>query len=497
MAIRPTVPPRPSPGPRPGRGPGSPGGNRPGSPTNRPGPAGPSPSGVRQVPPSPPPTTPFQPGAPPSPPLNPILAGLGLLAAAGQALWGLLNQRGPIREVEPADGTEFVFSGGDVFRILRWKNRTVQRNRFSCNTGQSFNDTNPTPDESGPFFGNWSRLTIGTTAATNSNVCGSGTNTPSTQVPIYQVRRADGTLIDQFTAGAGGVTFVGLETAATVTFEASDFRVQTGSTTESLKQRVRDPLPAAVAPRLSGDLPEAEPDQQPAAPPLPLLPVSPPAPAVAPQFPRPTPAPGGSPGRAPGRAPGSAPAPAPLPGPSTPPALPQAPPITAGGVQPQLPPAPQITAPGTTFLPGGRPLVPNGPAPTMQSIATELGKLEQKLEILLNPQDDLSPLDLLNRVIDQVENIEFLIEQLFPPGPYTFEAGAYQLAPVCDRDAEGELVPPLEAPWAGGEGEFNELRQRLDALALLIQHHKTLKQPTCGGIGITPPGNVTVMFESD
>jgi hypothetical protein len=155
------------------------------------------------------------------------------------------------------------------------------------------------------------------------------------------------------------------------------------------------------------------------------------------------------------------------------------------------------TSTGTTFLPGGRPLVPNGPAPTPQAIATELGKLEQKLEILLNPDDTLSPLELLNKVIDQIENIKFVLDNLFPPEPYQFAAGSYLLAPVCDRDADGELVPARVAPWAGGEGEFAELRQRMDALAQLVQHHKDLKQPTCGGSGTGPSSNVTVHFESD
>lgn len=171
--------------------------------------------------------------------------------------------------------------------------------------------------------------------------------------------------------------------------------------------------------------------------------------------------------------------------------------MTAGGAQPLLPPAPATTGTGTTFLPGGRPLTDNGPRPTPEGIATELGKLEQKLEILLNPKEELSPLDLLNRIIDQTENIKFLLETLFPPGPYTFDPGQYELAPVCDRDSEGALLPPRVAPWPGGEGEFVELRQRLDALAVLIQHHKDMKQPTCGGRTNVPHGNVTVHFESD
>lgn len=130
-------------------------------------------------------------------------------------------------------------------------------------------------------------------------------------------------------------------------------------------------------------------------------------------------------------------------------------------------------------------------------MANELGKLERKLEIALAPAGPLSLLEQINRAIDQIENIKFVLENLFPPEPYRFDAGSYQLAPICDRDAEGELVPPLEAPWTGGEGELTELRQKLDALAQLVQHHKTLKQPTCGGRDGGPHSNVTVHFESD
>jgi hypothetical protein len=133
----------------------------------------------------------------------------------------------------------------------------------------------------------------------------------------------------------------------------------------------------------------------------------------------------------------------------------------------------------------------------MEGIAGELGKLEQKLEILLAPEGPPSLLENINRVIDQVENIKFVLEALFPPEPYTFPPGSYELAPVCDRDSAGELIDPLPAPWPGGEGEFTEIRQRLDALAQLLQHHKTLKQPTCGGRGSGPSSNVTVHFESD
>jgi hypothetical protein len=133
----------------------------------------------------------------------------------------------------------------------------------------------------------------------------------------------------------------------------------------------------------------------------------------------------------------------------------------------------------------------------MQGIATEVGKLEKKLEILLEPEGPRSLLEQINRVIDQIENIKFVLDNLFPPEPYTFSSGAYELAPVCDRDAEGELLPARTAAWAGGEGEVVEVRRKIDALAQLIQHHKDMKQPTCGGRGNGPASNVTVHFESD
>jgi hypothetical protein len=137
------------------------------------------------------------------------------------------------------------------------------------------------------------------------------------------------------------------------------------------------------------------------------------------------------------------------------------------------------------------------PRPDLEGLATELGRQEQKLAQMMKGEGQRSLLDLINRVIDQIENIKFVLDNLFPPEPYSFAGGAYQLAAVCEKDAQGEPIPPREAPWAGGEGEFLELRQKIDALAQLIQHHKNLRQPICGGRGNGPGSNVTVHFESD
>jgi hypothetical protein len=130
-------------------------------------------------------------------------------------------------------------------------------------------------------------------------------------------------------------------------------------------------------------------------------------------------------------------------------------------------------------------------------MANELGKLEKKLELMLAPAGDLSFLDRFNKIIDQIENIKFLLDALFPPGPYTFGPGEYFVQPVCERDANGDLLPPMLAQWGEGEGEIVEVNRKLDAIATLIQFSKETKQPICGGSGSGGLSNVTVHFESD
>lgn len=245
----------------------------------------------------------------------------------------------------------------------------------------------------------------------------------------------------------------------------------------------------------------------PAALPLPLL--LPPATVPAPtSSSNPAPAVGGS-AQAPQQVPRPYPAPSPVPavrplpavapgrGPVTVPDVRGAPlplrPLNPRAVLPGTVVTPPTTAPGTTFLPNGTPLVGNGPRPDLPSMAQELGKLERKMELMLTPDDPLSPLQQLNRIIDQIENIKFLIDLLLPPEPYEFSGGEFELAAVCDRLPDGQLIDPKIAPWSGGTGELLEINRKLNALAQLIQHHKVLKQPICRG---KPVGQeVTVTFE--
>lgn len=497
MAVRPNTPPVPGRAGSGGRPPGG-GGNLRRVPSAGPKSVRPVLAGsVRPGNPTPPPSTPFQPGAPPSPPLLPIQALLGGLLLLGSQLWPLLNRKGS-QETKVDQPFRDVLLPGGSNRTISWSART-QRTvgptvLFNGSVIDPGNTVTPVAI-GGTFVGIGVR--VGATQGISRDTLG-GVFNPGTTVMALQALTAAGPGAVLAEVENGRTNPTGF-TTRTVTDTVTGLLVSDGTNSSRNVEVLNFQDPEQVRGKLGPDERLGNGETAPALVPVPvpLLPAAVPDQPDGQPVPVPAPVPGGLPAVSPtpGRRPAAPAVPAARPGP-----VPQAPaavPITAGGVQTQPPPAQLPTNPGTTFLPGGRPLAPNGPPATMQGIATELGKLEQKLEIMLNPDDSLSPLELLNKVIDQVENIEFLIERLFPQEPYRFEPGAYELAPICDRDSEGDLIEPLRAPWAGGEGEFTELRQRLDALAQLMQHHKTLKQPTCGGRGSGPASNVTVHFESD
>jgi len=258
----------------------------------------------------------------------------------------------------------------------------------------------------------------------------------------------------------------------------------------------------------------------------PPLPLPPPAPAPGPGSPGERPRPLAPPGTAPAPVPAGDPLPIPGPNPGNPPVPSRTPgplpltaprPVTAPVVpRPQVNPAtapvpgttgvpqvprqppsvaapPAVTPRDSTFLPGGVELPNNGPRPDLGNIATEVGKLENKLERLLSRgtgeggTGDLGNLlELMNEALELLRFLESIFGVEFP-------AGSYELFPVCDRDAQGQLRPPRVASWEGGAGEGLQLSRKLDALAELIQHHKELRQPVCR---TKPVGQeVTVTFE--
>lgn len=136
----------------------------------------------------------------------------------------------------------------------------------------------------------------------------------------------------------------------------------------------------------------------------------------------------------------------------------------------RIPLPPVVTPPTLEQTPDGPIGDPaKAPPPTLPGIAEWVGKIEEKTMYLLerpNPGPDWADL------------IEALLDAL-PGDDYNFPAGEYLLRAACGETSTGAPGPPKVAKWSAGSGQFTELRERLDALAELLQHHKDLRQPVC------------------
>lgn len=245
-----------------------------------------------------------------------------------------------------------------------------------------------------------------------------------------------------------------------------------------------NPSPATLAPSplpLPGPGPapvrepetETQPQPQPGQPaPVPVLPDG--TPGTTPG-PLPFPFPGWNPGVTP--APSPIPNPLPRPNPGTVPIGPDGNPLP----QPQPPPVvvpPTIEQIGDLVI--GQP--GTAPPPTLEGIAQEVGKIEQKTRYLIEKNQAGPPgggIDELDDLLDLLTNIYNFLTSVYGPGEY-------QLAAPCE---EGVV---LSAEWSGGIGSLSLLGKKVDAIAELLQHHKNLRQPICrGSLQGTP---VTVNF---
>ena len=199
-------------------------------------------------------------------------------------------------------------------------------------------------------------------------------------------------------------------------------------------------VPIAPSPVRPSPLPEVEPNLVPTTP----GPTAPPA--TAPQVPRRT-------------------VPLPLPG---------ATPTKDGVIVPQAPAPVAVTPPDAHFpVPGAPPVTGNGPRPTPEGIAQELGRLEQKLARLSDPGpagngDGTDRLGLIFQILSTL--VEFLTA--------IQSGGGYGLSSPCELDENGErIVTTVEYP--GAPTTLGVVLNKLDALAALLQVHKDLKQPIC------------------
>lgn len=210
---------------------------------------------------------------------------------------------------------------------------------------------------------------------------------------------------------------------------------------------------------------------------------------------------------APPEVPDTNPVPQPVPGPGTTPApLPLAPPTTAPK-PPLTPPGtdtepestkdgalvPKPTAPTTTTspddhypIPGAPPVTGNGPRAVPEEMAKELGRLEQKMQLMLNPvlqgPDWLKLLyDFLRTVAAMTSGTKYTLTEDCNPG----QDPNYKPA-SWNFDAPGALAYP------------GVLMNRMDALAAMVDQSLRAQQKICPPVKPQLTGEwVTVNFLSD
>jgi hypothetical protein len=142
--------------------------------------------------------------------------------------------------------------------------------------------------------------------------------------------------------------------------------------------------------------------------------------------------------------------------------------VGPNGVAQPVPLPTPTTPPGAiVVIPGTPPVVDNGPQATMQGIATEVGRLEQKLERLLNPTDPAK----VPWAQMLFQAAQLLTEQA--PG------ALYRLKSVCEVNAEGEPIDRAVEVGVPGGAPLSTLMGRVDALADLMQGLKDFRQPVC------------------
>jgi hypothetical protein len=144
-----------------------------------------------------------------------------------------------------------------------------------------------------------------------------------------------------------------------------------------------------------------------------------------------------------------------------------------------------IPWPGAAPIPGSGPT----PAPTLDGIAKEVGRIERKLEVMNTPN---AP----GNLVDQIGNLQDLIGPIVELILAATSGTVYTLDSPCEVDGDGNRLPAVEVEAPGGLTQFGAILNRIDALAELLQVHKDLKQPNCRGADVPVGGEfVTVNFE--
>lgn len=435
----------------------------------------------------------FQPGSPPSSPLPIPVALIALGFLAGAALWRLLNPKPAAvdRGLQAGDTVPIGPGVGNTsfgLYIDRW----AQSSGFNfCGGGVWQPAYRQLLAQDQGFFAAGQSLTILRTSRTTSILCQAGTNSGGEFDWAVQVNFANGTTGNLVQLNRDQTLYGSFATGSEIqTVEnfrinvggvSSDLRIQSpGIRLEAERPQVPDApdaraLPAPVAAPLAAPLPAARP----------LLAPSP-SPATAPQQ-----EPGQTAPESPRRwrrvvrvptAPVVPSAPAlPAAAPVEVDRRPQPVPVPVRGPLPVPEPEPiRQLDPTVVTYPGIQVGQPGSiPPPTLQGIASEVGRIEQKVARLLTdgPPVDLPDLgallDLLQALLSQVDGT------------------TYQLRVPCGRDENGDPLPPIEFDVPSRPDASSAILARLDTLAAMLDEHKQLRQPICKGKPAGEPVTVT------
>ena len=404
---------------------------------------------------------------PPAPLLGPkelLLLGVAVLAQ----LWGRINSKKPVTYIptpggnvtiaQPVQGTYDPAGNNVVTRGAFRATSFVPETGGTCRTGSVFSYQAQTRTESFPLR----NLTISIGGAATCGFINSGF---FLGYGTGSGTRAMGGLI-ALSGGIGWKDFVfdgwtvePLNPAAPNLRNASELAPWSGTVEVPDREAVPEVLPQ-VAPTITPLIPT-----QPQTVPLPEV-----EPSVVPSTPGPTAPPAVRPA---------------TPRPTAPKQIPGATPTRDGALVPQAPATPTATQADAHFpLPGAGPVTGNGPRPTPEGIAQELGRIEQKLERLTNPLYDQpnQPDDRLKWLRDNIGNIIDFFQSINAGGSYT-------LSSPCVLDANGDRIV-YEVEYEGALQSFGVLQNKIDALASLLQVHKDLKQPNCTVKGTGQPVQV-------
>jgi hypothetical protein len=141
-------------------------------------------------------------------------------------------------------------------------------------------------------------------------------------------------------------------------------------------------------------------------------------------------------------------------------------------------------------VPGGLPVTGRTMTPTIQAVAQEVGRIEQKIDRMLNPDQGQ-----WGDATDRLQLLWQLLSQLYNALTDGAPAGSYQLSSPCVTDENGDRVAS-EVEWPEQGTNHGAILARVDAIAALLQVHKDLKQPNCKGPEVPLAGEfVTVNFE--